>query len=66
MAQSSWIGLGALLLLIGFVVLAFRGGLGIRRDDNQRIEDDIERWPGISQGGTQSEGSGNTSSPSSD
>jgi hypothetical protein len=62
MAQSSWIGLGALLLLIGFVVLAFRGGLGIRPDPDRKADD----WTNITSSESESGWSGGASSGGSD
>jgi hypothetical protein len=62
MAQSSWIGLGALLLLIGFVVLALRGGLGIRPDPDRKAND----WTNITSSGSEGGGSGSASSGGSD
>jgi hypothetical protein len=61
MTPSSWIGLGALLLLIGFVVFAFRRSVNIRRDEKRRLDD----WL-VAQGGSDNRGSGDTNSTSLD
>jgi hypothetical protein len=48
MTISLWIGLGASLLLLGFVVFAFRQGMKVKPDKNRKTED----WFKITQGGS--------------
>ena len=48
MTMLHLLGLGCLILLVGFIVFAFRQGMKVKPDPNRRVED----WPRIIQGGT--------------
>jgi hypothetical protein len=43
-----WLGLGSAVLLLGFIVFAFRQGMRVKPDKDRKVED----WPRITQGGS--------------
>ena len=47
MSLSPWMGLAALVLLVGFIAFCFRQGFRVKPDKNRRTED----WSNITQGG---------------
>ena len=54
MSLQWWMGLAALVLLVGFIAFCFRQGLRVKPDNNRRTDD----WSNITQGGGGGEGGG--------
>ena len=48
MTLHQWLGVACTIVVIGFVLFAFRQGKSVKPDKNRKSED----WPNITQGGS--------------